>query len=102
MAPRRSPAATGPVLPGWNGLGVAPEPGTPYPGGIGWYECLDIIRTVARYGHVVAFDCVEFAPPVSGNEGDAHTAAALVYKTINAIMQGRGRLKKTPDAEASG
>jgi agmatinase len=71
---------------------VMPSTGTPYPGGIGWYECLDIIRTVAKHGNVVAFDCVEFAPPVNGGKGDAHTVALLVYKTMNAIMMSRGKI----------
>jgi agmatinase len=75
---------------------VFPMTGTPYPGGIGWYECLALIRTIAQYAHVVAFDCVEFAPPVNDGLAYAHTAAVLVYKTINAIMLHRGKLRELP------
>ncbi|HVO68550.1 MAG TPA: agmatinase [Aggregatilineaceae bacterium] len=73
---------------------VFPTTGTPYPGGIGWYDGLDIIRTVAQAGNVIGFDCVEFAPPLDGGQDYAHAAAVLVYKTINAIMLARGKIKK--------
>jgi agmatinase len=70
---------------------IMPAVGTPEPGGIGWYDCIDLIRTVARSGNVVAFDCVELCP-ASGEHGSAFAAARLVYKTINCVMAARGRI----------
>jgi agmatinase len=77
---------------------VVSDVGTPYPGGIGWYEALDIIRTVAQHAHVVAFDCVEFAPfeRSAPAKAAAHSVAALIYKTMNAIMLKRGKI--TPNS----
>ncbi len=70
---------------------IMPAVGTPEPGGIGWYDCIDLIRTVAQNGTIVAFDCVELCP-VSGSHGSAFAAARLVYKTLNHIMAARGKL----------
>jgi agmatinase len=63
--------------------------GTPEPGGIGWYDCLDLIRTVAENSRVIAFDCVELSP-TPGGHASAFAAAKLVYKTMNYVMQSRG------------
>jgi len=71
---------------------VIPAVGTPEPGGIGWYDCLDLIRAVVESGNVVAFDCVELCPS-SGAQASAFAAAKLVYRTLNLIMQSRGKLK---------
>ena len=71
---------------------IMPAVGTPEPGGIGWYDCLDLIRTVAYSGRVVAFDCVELCP-MPGGHGSAFAAARLVYKTLNYVMASRGKLK---------
>jgi agmatinase len=71
---------------------VIPATGTPVPGGVGWYEALGLIRAVASSANVVAFDCVELAPAPNADQLSAHTTAVLVYKTINAIMQARGKV----------
>jgi len=63
--------------------------GTPEPGGLGWYDCLALIRTVADSGRIVAVDCVELSPDAS-EQASAFTAAKLVYKTINYVMHQRG------------
>lgn len=71
---------------------IMPAVGTPEPGGIGWYDCLDLIRTVVTNSNVIAFDCVELCPAIPGGHGSAFAAARLVYKTINHIMVARGKL----------
>lgn len=63
--------------------------GTPEPGGIGWYECLELIKTVAESGRIVALDCVELCPS-AGEQASAFTAAKLIYKSINYVMHARG------------
>jgi agmatinase len=68
---------------------IIPATGTPEPGGIGWYDCLDLIRTVAENANIIAFDCVELCP-VPGAHASAFAAAKLVYKTLNYVMKARG------------
>lgn len=60
---------------------VVPHTGTPEPGGLGWYETLDIIRAVFRERNVVAFDLVELAPTPYSAPSD-FLAAKLVYRLI--------------------
>jgi agmatinase len=67
---------------------VIPATGTPEPGGIGWYDCLDLIRTVAAAGRIIGIDCVELAPTL-GSQAANFAAAKLVYKAINYTMRGR-------------
>jgi len=64
---------------------IMPATGTPEPGGLTWYQTLDIIRTVAVNADVIAFDCVELAP-IAGLRAPDFTTAKLVYKTINYIL----------------
>ena len=73
---------------------IIPATGTPEPGGIGWYDCLDLIRTVADNANVIAFDCVELSP-APGAHASAFAAAKLVYKTLNYVMRSRGKLTKS-------
>lgn len=70
---------------------VIPATGTPEPGGIGWYDCLDIIRAVCQAGRLIAFDCVELCP-AQGAQASAFAAAKLVYRTLNEAMLARGAL----------
>lgn len=70
---------------------IMPAVGTPEPGGIGWYDTLDILKTVATSAHVVAMDCVELAPTL-GSQASNFSAARLVYRTLNYIMLERGKL----------
>ncbi len=60
---------------------VCPAVGTPEPGGMGWYECLDLLRDVFRLKEVVALDMVECCP-VQGAEYGVFTAAKLLYRMI--------------------
>ncbi len=64
---------------------VMPAVGTPEPGGLFWYDVLEIIRTVAAHSRVLAFDVVELAP-IPGFHAPDFTAAKLVYKIINAVL----------------
>jgi len=59
--------------------------GTPEPGGIGWYELLDLLREVAQSRRIVGFDLVELCPgegPLAG----AFLAAKLAYRLIGYIF----------------
>ncbi len=58
--------------------------GTPEPGGIGWYELLNLLREVARSKRIVGFDLVELCPD-EGPLSCAFLAAKLAYKLIGYI-----------------
>lgn len=67
---------------------VVPATGTPEPGGLGWYEACDILRTVTSTGRCVALDCVELAPR-PGLHASEFSVAKLLYKTLAWIMKKR-------------
>jgi agmatinase len=56
--------------------------GTPEPGGLGWYEVLELMRMVFHGSNVVGFDVVEMCPNRT-NKGPDFLAAKLVYKLIS-------------------
>ena len=58
-----------------------PAVGTPEPGGVSWYQVLDILRAVFDSRNVVGFDLVELCP-IPGNITPDFLAAKLVYKMI--------------------
>jgi agmatinase len=63
-----------------------PSTGTPEPGGLGWYQVLELIRLVCRRRELVGFDVVELAP--SDNRAPDFLAAKLVYKLLAYRFQG--------------
>jgi agmatinase len=65
--------------------GIMPSTGTPEPGGLGWYQVLDLLEEVVRMRHVVGFDVVELRP--SGNRGPDFLAAKLVYRLLSLIFE---------------
>ncbi|TMQ72652.1 MAG: agmatinase family protein [Candidatus Eisenbacteria bacterium] len=58
-----------------------PATGTPEPGGLDWYELVDMLRAVAQHTRIVGFDVVELAP-LPGQVASDFLAARLVYRTI--------------------
>ena len=70
---------------------VMPSTGTPEPGGLTWYDVLEVVKIIGESGNVIAFDCVELAP-IPGLHHADFTAAKLVYKTISEILGRRLRL----------
>jgi agmatinase len=60
---------------------IMPGVGTPEPGGLGWYETLDLIRALCERKNVVACDVVELAP-IAGENVSEFAAAKLIYKII--------------------
>jgi agmatinase len=65
---------------------VVPATGTPEPDGLGWQQTLDIIRTVAAAGRVVAMDCVELAPR-PGLHASEFSVAKLLYRAVTLVMR---------------
>ena len=70
-------------------ISVFPATGTPEPGGLGWYQVLSIIESVAAQRKIIGFDVVELAP-----DGVSHasefTAARLVYNVMGIVERSLG------------
>ncbi len=66
--------------------GIMPSVGTPEPGGLDWYQMLEIIKSVAKEKEIVGFDFVEFCPN-RHNKAPDFTAAKFIYKIIGYISK---------------
>ncbi len=60
---------------------ILPSTGTPEPGGLMWYQTLDIIKTVMKGRNLLGFDIVELAPD-GVNHYSEFTTAKLLYKMM--------------------
>lgn len=59
---------------------LMPSTGTPEPGGLGWYETLELLARVCAERELVGFDVVELCP--SADRAPDFLAAKLVYKLL--------------------
>ncbi len=62
------------------------QTGTPEPGGLGWYETIGLIRTLAKKRNVVGMDLTEYSY-VEGFDASAFLCSKLVYKTLSFIFE---------------
>jgi agmatinase len=60
---------------------LMPATGTPEPGGLQWYDMMDVLTRVAAQKTIVAFDLVELCP-IPGNPAPDFVACKLVYRLI--------------------
>jgi len=60
---------------------LVPGTGTPEPGGLGWYDVIDLLAAVTAAKRVIGFDVVELSPLVESHVSPV-VAAKLVYKLI--------------------
>ncbi|MFZ6050980.1 agmatinase [Halocola ammonii] len=65
--------------------GIMPSTGTPEPGGLTWYQVLDIVKAVNRNKNIVGFDIVELCPN-ENNKAPDFLAAKLYYKMLSYIF----------------
>lgn len=65
---------------------LVPTTGTPEPGGLGWYETLELIRKVAEKKRIVGMDLVEFSK-TENSDAPAFLCAKLVYKTLSYVFR---------------
>jgi agmatinase len=65
---------------------VMPATGTPEPGGLDWYDLIDLIKRVISGRRVLGFDVVELCPQ-PGNVAPDFTAAKLIYKLMGIIIK---------------
>ncbi len=68
--------------------GAMPAVGTPEPGGLSWYQVLNLFREICRRSTVVGMDVVELCPMAGQTRAD-FLAAKLVYKMIGAVSYQR-------------
>lgn len=61
---------------------IMPSTGTPEPGGLLWYETLELIRLICEKKNLVGMDVVELAPNKK-NKAPDFLAAKLIYKTLS-------------------
>lgn len=64
----------------------APGTGTPEPGGVDWYQVVDLLAAVARSRTIVAADCVEVRPLPPGHVTE-FLAAKLLYRLIGLVTR---------------
>ncbi|KGE71436.1 agmatinase [Spirochaeta lutea] len=67
---------------------IMPATGTPVPGGLSWYQSLNLLESVAAQRKVVGFDVVELAP-MDNFVAPSFAAADLTYKIMGIIARSR-------------
>jgi N1-aminopropylagmatine ureohydrolase len=60
---------------------IMPSTGTPEPGGMTWYNVLELIRKITEQKNLVGFDIVELCPGLI-NKAPNFLAAKLLYKVL--------------------
>jgi agmatinase len=68
---------------------VMPAVGTPEPGGLGWYDVVDLLEALSRVRRIVGFDVVELNP-VPGLVAPDFMAARLVYRLSGLALRSQG------------
>jgi agmatinase len=67
---------------------ILPATGTPEPGGLDWYEAVDLLSAVSERHRIVGFDVVELAP-LPGHVASDFLAARLVYRLIGLALRSK-------------
>jgi agmatinase len=65
---------------------VFPSTGTPVPGGLSWYQTLNLFESVAKQRNIIGFDVMEFAP-IDGFHAYDFAAALLTYKMMGIVQR---------------
>jgi agmatinase len=68
---------------------IMPSTGTPEPGGLGWYQTLELLKLLCAERELVGFDLVELCPGAS--RAPDFLAAKLVYKLLSYRFEGAKR-----------
>ena len=67
---------------------IFPSTGTPVPGGLGWYQTLNLFESVAQQRNIIGFDLMEFAP-IEGFHAYDFAAAQLIYKLMGIVQRNK-------------
>ena len=62
---------------------IMPSTGTPEPGGLDWYNVINLLKGVSENKKIVGFDVVELCP--ARNKAPEFLAAKLVYKLLSIV-----------------
>ncbi len=62
--------------------GIMPSTGTPEPGGLDWYQAMELLKKTIEKKNVVGFDVVELCPNPS-NKAPDFLAAKLAYRILS-------------------
>jgi agmatinase len=65
---------------------IMPATGAPEPGGLGWYEAVNLLGRIIAGRRVLGFDVVELCP-LPGNPAPDFTAAKLIHKVMGLILK---------------
>lgn len=66
--------------------GIMPSTGTPEPGGLGWYQVVELLEEVAAKKEIIGFDVVELCPN-NINKAPDFLAAKLVYRLLSCVLK---------------
>ena len=75
---------------------IMPSTGTPEPGGLLWYDVLELMRTVFENRNVTGFDVVELCPN-KRNKAPDFLAAKLIYKLLSYKFRDLNEKKGSPN-----
>jgi agmatinase len=64
---------------------IMPATGTPEPGGLDWFEAVDLLRAVSERSRIIGFDVVELAP-LPGQVASDFLAARLAYRLMGLAL----------------
>ena len=64
---------------------LVPGVGTPEPGGLGWYEALDLLKELSRDRKIVGFDIMELCP-VKDMPASDFFASKLIYRMLGYVF----------------
>jgi agmatinase len=67
---------------------VFPSTGTPVPGGLSWYQTLNLFESVAKQREIIGFDIMEFAP-IEGFHAYDFAESLLCYKLMGIVQRNR-------------
>ena len=79
---------------------ILPATGTPEPGGLDWYEAVDLLAAVAAKKRIVGFDVLELAP-LPGHVASDFLAARLTYRMIGLALKNTPRKHFAPSGRPS-
>lgn len=65
---------------------LMPAVGTPVPGGISWWQTIELLKTVTEKKNVLGMDFVELCPSLNASHA-IFTAAKLIYKVIGYVFR---------------
>lgn len=66
-------------------ISIMPSTGTPEPGGLLWYDVLNLLRTISEKKNIIGFDIVELCPNAMSRPYDFMTAK-LIYKILSYVF----------------